>query len=483
VRGVDGDPHDGLTVVHSDVLTSIEDRFRDAAERSAEATARGRRAGGLVHNDAVASAIDHALADAERARRDLMHIAVTLEAAHRVVDGAEYAVQATLQRVSGHVAALIGMAGAPLLAAAAVPLIGPAIVGAVGFALLPEAEQQKLLALAERGLDELSRRAATPEGAAAVGWLANNIGSLALGAVGVPSHIAVALGEGGHDLINLESISILASGFAVAAGVSGVANVRVTPQPVPSAGGAQSRQVPSAAPPAYAQPVTAPTSVGDRIVRLPDGAGSQVRVETYPGENGPRYEVYIAGTDPAATFGGVNPFDMAGNLALTAQLDASSLKAAVVALEQAGATADSEVVFTGHSQGALVAAHLAESGQYRTAGLVTVGGPISDVPITGDYPAIVIEHTDDFIPSATGDHSPLTRATVIETRSFPGGAPDLFAPHAAETYVPTARSVDSADDYSITHARDRLPHEPTLGTVTMHRGERMLDGDGGQGGR
>ncbi|MCK1978418.1 hypothetical protein LNK15_15390, partial [Jeotgalicoccus huakuii] len=78
----------------------------------------------------------------------------------------------------------------------------------------------------------------TPEGAAAVGWLANNIGSLALGAVGVPSHIAVALGEGGHDLINLESISILASGFAVAAGVSGVANVRVTPQPVPSAGGA-----------------------------------------------------------------------------------------------------------------------------------------------------------------------------------------------------------------------------------------------------
>ncbi|RZS56214.1 hypothetical protein EV141_1667 [Microcella putealis] len=483
MRGVDGNPHDGLTVVHSDVLTSIEVRYRDAAARSAEAAARGRRTGGLVHSESVVIAIDRALADAESARQGLIQIAVALEAAHQLFDAADGAVQATMQRVSSQIAALVGMVGVPLLAAAAVPLIGPSLVSAVGFALLPDKEQEKLLALAERGLEELGRSAATPEGAALVGWLANNIGSLALGAIGVPPHLAASVGEGGLDLVNLEFLSVVASGVAVATGASGVAGVRVTQQTVPSPAGTQPHQVSKMAPPVFTQPVTAPTSVADRHARVPDGAGSQVRIETYAGDNGPRYEVYIAGTDPKAEFGGVNPFDMASNLALTAHLDASSLKAVVVGLEEAGATAQSEVVFTGHSQGALVAAYLAESGQYRTAGLVTAGGPVSDVPISGDYPAIVIEHTDDIIPSITGEHDAGTRATVIEARAFPGGAGELFAPHAADAYVPTARLVDAADDYAITHARDRLPSDPVQGTATMYRGERILDGDDESGGR
>ncbi|HET8958515.1 MAG TPA: hypothetical protein VFM95_08690 [Microcella sp.] len=483
MRSLDGDPHDGLTVVHSDVLTSIEEQYRDAADRCAEAAARARRTAGLAVVPTVENAIEEAIADAESAKNGLMEIARTLEVAHSLFDATDRAVQSMLDRISGQVAALIGFVAAPALAVAAASLIGPALLASAGFALLPKDEQDRVRTAARGGLEELGRRAATPEGATLVSWLANNIGSLALGTIRVPPHLAATLGEGDLDIVNLEFLSVLVSGLAVAGGVSGVAGVRVTQQPVPSSGGAQSRQIPSAAPPAFTQAVTAPTSVGDRTARLPDGAGSQVRVETFPGDNGPRFEVYIAGTDPVAPFGGDNPWDMASNIALTAQLDASSLKAVVVGLEQAGATAHSEVVFTGHSQGALVAAHLAESGQYRTAGLITVGGPISDLPITGEYPVIAIEHTDDIIPSMTGEHDAATRATVIEARAFPGGADELFAPHAADAYVPTARLVDAADDYAITHARDRLPSDPVQGTATMYRGERILDGDDESGGR
>lgn len=478
MRGLDGDPDDGLTVVHSDVLTSIEQQFSDAAERCAEVAARARRTAGLTDIPAVENAIEEAVADAEFAKNGLMEIARTLEVAHSLFDATDRAVQSMLDRISGQVAALIGFAAAPVLAVAAVSLIGPALFASAGFALLPKDEQDRVRTAAREGLEELGRRAATPEGATLVSWLANNIGSLALGTIRVPPHVAATLGEGDLDIVNLEFLSVLVSGLAVAGGVSGVAGVRVTQQPVPSPAGTEPHQVAKMAPPVFTQPVTAPTSVADRHARVPDGAGSQVRIETYAGDNGPRYEVYIAGTDPKAEFGGVNPFDMASNLALTAHLDASSLKAVVVGLEDAGATAQSEVVFTGHSQGALVAAYLAESGQYRTAGLVTAGGPVSDVPISGDYPAIVIEHTDDIIPSMTGEHDAGTRATVIEARAFPGGAGELFAPHAADAYVPTARLVDAADDYAITHARDRLPNDPVQGTATMYRGERILDGGG-----
>ena len=47
----------------------------------------------------------------------------------------------------------------------------------------------------------------------------------------------------------------------------------------------------------------------------------------------------------------------------------------------AGITAGSAVVFTGYSQGGLIAARLAASGDYHTTGLYTLGGPAGQVPV------------------------------------------------------------------------------------------------------
>lgn len=344
MTSVDGDPHDGLTVVHSEVLTSIEQQFRDAAQRCAEAAARARRAAGIANGESVEDAVHEAVADAEHAKHGLLEIAVALEAVHHLLDATEHAVQSILDRVSGQAAALLGYLGGPVVAVAGVAMVGPALLSAATFLLLPPDAQQKVLTAARRGLDELGRRVATPEGVALVAWLSDNLGSLSLGALRVPPHLAALFGEGYLDLVNLEHIAVIVTGLVANAGVSGVAGVRVTQQPMPSPGGAQSRQIPSAAPPQFTQPVLAPVTVDERVARVPDGAGSQVRVEAFPGPNGPRYEVYIAGTDPAAEFGGLNPWDMASNAALAGQLQASSLQATIVALDEAGATDRKSVV-------------------------------------------------------------------------------------------------------------------------------------------
>ena len=96
----------------------------------------------------------------------------------------------------------------------------------------------------------------------------------------------------------------------------------------------------------------------------------------------------------------------------------------------------------GHSQGGIIAARLAESGQYTTTGLITAGAPLGSTPVTGSYKALVLSHSDDVVPGLAGHYEP-TRAWRIERHSG-GDTGDLTGAHSLKSYAKTAQQVDSS---------------------------------------
>lgn len=200
---------------------------------------------------------------------------------------------------------------------------------------------------------------------------------------------------------------------------------------------------------------TVSLTVAERIARIPD-TDSPIRIERFPLDDGSHHvEVFIAGTSEWGLQPGTSPFDMPSNFALVAGLPAASLMATESAIRKAGVTSRDRVVFVGHSQGGAVAATLAESGRYSTAGLITVGAPTGSIPVTGQYPALVIEHSDDVVPSL-GGYALETQAYRVTTESgaLPG---DLIGAHEKDGYVDTAQRIDQSPDRRLRDLFSGLP--------------------------
>lgn len=182
------------------------------------------------------------------------------------------------------------------------------------------------------------------------------------------------------------------------------------------------------------------SGVAERLARLPDSE-TPIRIERYPLPDGTTHtEVFISGTREWSLGSEDDPFDMRSNLALVAGVPAAASIAARQAMRQARVSPRDPVVFIGHSQGGAVATALAESGQFRTVGLITAGAPVGHMPVTGGYPALRIEHTDDPIVSLGGHTIP--GGEVVVSRD--SGAPlwDPAAVHAREAYTDTAAQID-----------------------------------------
>ena len=204
------------------------------------------------------------------------------------------------------------------------------------------------------------------------------------------------------------------------------------------------------------QQTSIPQSIAERIARIPE-TGTPIRIDSYPLSDGSRHvEVFIAGTAEFTNQRGGSSFDMSSNLALVAGLTSASMIATQKAMVAAGLRATDRVVFVGHSQGGAVAARLAESGRYTTVGLVTVGAPTGSIPVTGNYPALVIEHRDDVVPELGGSRE-TTDAVVVtaESGSLPG---DIIGAHSREGYEATAQRVDESPAQQLQHLRQSLPH-------------------------
>jgi alpha-beta hydrolase superfamily lysophospholipase len=186
----------------------------------------------------------------------------------------------------------------------------------------------------------------------------------------------------------------------------------------------------------------APQSVGDRVARIP-ATDNPIRIERYVDDAGRAHsEVYIAGTHDWGTGTTREPFDLNSNIALVAGIPAASLVGVQSAMTRAGIKHGERVTFTGHSQGGMIAARLAESGTYRTTGLVVVGSPTGTLSATGGYPALALRHTDDVVPLLGGSDQGSGFTTIERASTSPIG--DVVGAHKKSGYVQMARDLDSS---------------------------------------
>jgi len=266
------------------------------------------------------------------------------------------------------------------------------------------------------------------------------------GLVQIPPAIAAALGDEGAGVFGVNTAAA-----AIVMGAAPFGLLRET--------GVAVSAVPTAGVPVSG--ATPPRGIADRLDRIPgpgDGE-ARVRIDTIHTRGTPdRFEVFIAGTVSWDVANSETPFDQTSNLHGVAQLDPGSRRAVEKAMADSGITPTSEVVFTGYSQGGLVARALAASGDYTTAGLVTFGGPGGQIELPGTFPAVIVEHTDDLVPALGGTN--LAPDAVTVRREVYADHPidnDFSVPaHERGNYRDTSVMVDKAQSDSVRAALREL---------------------------
>jgi len=205
----------------------------------------------------------------------------------------------------------------------------------------------------------------------------------------------------------------------------------------------------TAVPPAPAD--GAPQTLGGVTQRMPGAGDSRVRVERYTMPDGSRqFAVYVAGTQSMA-LGGRDPWDNRSNAELYAGRTSASYAATERALAAAGARPGDVVHAFGHSQGAMIASHLALDGRYDTRTLVTFGSPVAADVGPGTL-SVTVRHTDDPVAAlAGGGHMASVGAAgsfVAERVAHPeAGLGDATVPaHRMVSYAETAGMLDASTD-------------------------------------
>ncbi|MET4782841.1 hypothetical protein [Glaciihabitans sp. UYNi722] len=341
-------------------------------------------------------------------------------------------VERSATRLTQELAARFGWLFGMMLPSIALSLL-PAIVGvaggvAVGLALMPEQSRKALFA----GLPEWFRKNSTalsdPRTVQLVRLLVMSVDDIGGGVLHLPPDVVHALGDEGLGIFGVTSSS------AIVVGVGGMTGALAeTPVTVQRSG---------------TTITTAPLTFEERAARLPRGA-AQVRIDRYQQADGSnRYEVYVSGTRDFSLVPGDQPWDMTSNMNSMAGGESGSYRAVAEAMRMEGIDADSPVVFNGHSQGGLIAAQLAGSGDYNTKGVFTLGAPAAQIEIPSDVPWVAVEHTDDLVPALAGNWQGsdpvLVRREVFADRPVSTGV--VFPAHQIGPYLETARLIDGSEE-------------------------------------
>lgn len=451
----------GSTAVASEHLLEAEETLRRAAATCAAAAGRLAPLTAPLPGDrwnGTGVELEQALAVLRDEAEALDRLTVALRMAIDVYGEAESRARSWLEGVLASVASTVGFL-AGRLAPGLLPSVLPvAAITTAAWVLLPRASREEFTRGAQAGLERFGGRLFDdPTTTDALRTLMTVADDTALGFLGVPPEILGPLQRAGLGSVAATAGAVLGTG--VIAGARGTA--------------------PTVVARSSSMSTTAPVGVAERVARIP-GPDEPVRVERYATAEGEaRFEVYIAGTASAnpdgtpVVMGGGHPWDMASNVALIAERDSSSAQAVRQALADAGAEAGSAVVFTGYSQGAAVATLIAESGEFRTEGLVTVGAPTGGMPVTGAYPAVVIAHDDDPIAALGG---PQQRTEAIVVTAPRGEDPwqvgdPVMAGHDLDEYRSTALRVDGSAAPALRETIDRLPDAGAAGSGTAVVGE------------
>lgn len=465
----------GSLAVGTDELFTASARVRSAEEQLAHCAGdlaainrlvtRAHFAGGGV--PAAAAAAERAMDDAsiflDRAHSKARRLSVGIDRSAEAYGLAERLVTRASDEVAASIAYSLGFF-LPVIALAALPAILHIGAGAaVGMQAIPEGKQAELFTALSGWLRESSAVLSDPRFVNFVRLSVVSLDDLGAGVVHVPPSISMFLGGAGVLGVPTSSATIVGVGT-----VFGYLNESRV----------ETRQVSSTA------TLTLPRGWEDRASRIEHGDrddAPQVRIDRYEVVGEPdRFEVYVSGTKDFAPGKDSEPWDLTSNLNGIAGRDFGAYESVRQAMVEAGVTSETPVMFTGHSQGGLVAAELAASGDYETRGLYTVGAPACQVAVPHEIPWLALEHTNDIVPALSGTYA--TADPVLVRRELFGGelaGGDRFFPsHQLGAYRTTAAMVDAASEPRIV-AIDQRFADFTVGATpaqsTTYHGVRVRD--------
>lgn len=411
----------GSIVVTTDALLASADRLR-ALEAALHDDARRLVAAHAIDGwplpAALAPRIERLRDRCEGARDAFGRAAERYTRVERAVEAAQRDVAALIAATIGPVLGML----ARLIVASPGLLIAGALIG---WAAIPDGPDGRLGTVKQFLLDN-PELITSPGFARLVSLIATSIDAGALGIGGVPPVIAAALDLG-------PDRGVVAGALTVAALGSLIGMFRETPVTVEAV-----RSTPVFA---------APEGARQRMNEIPEG--DQIRIEKYEADGmPPRYVVYVGPTETFSPYAREEPFDLTSNVIGVAGLSPASFRAVEAAMEQAGVTADDQVVVAGFSQGGLIATMIAGSGDWNVYGLETYGAPAGNIPLPEGLRGFAARNTDDFIPALAGpqlDHSVMQ----IEREAYRAGTEmptALPAPgHQRFAYTQLADAIDGAE--------------------------------------
>lgn len=419
----------------------------------------------LVASDAPLSAlnaenaIDEASAAMAQAQEQCDRIRGALSKAAEYYEWTEHTVGVLEQHVAALLGYLLGRI-APLLVRVMLPGVVIAAGGTALFlARLPESTRAALFNAIGSWLQDKSGSLTDPRVVTAVRLSVMSADDFGAGVVGIPPEIVAALGDEGLGVFGLNTSALLLLGLGGGLGLLRETPVRVTEG-------------------ATTQGVADVRNIKDRLERIPSNP-EQIRIDRISQPGLPdSFDVYIGGTEDFSPESGTEPFDLTSNVAAVAEGSdgAGSYRAVVEAMKLAGMDASSHVEFNGYSQGGLIAAQLAASGDYTVDGLVTIAAPAGQVAVPHSIPYLAIEHADDLVP-ALGGFFTSSDPVVVSRRAFdspPMGDQPVMPAHRLTHYMDTAELIDESTNVRLRDIIQQLahPHSESI-TSTLYFAERV----------
>ena len=371
-----------------------------------------------------------------------------------VINGMK-ATSAVLGNILGHLAPFLLLAAAPFLA-----VTGLGVLAALGARPggPPSADE------VGEWMRKNPQLVNNPATAAAVRLLFSSSDDIIAGFFGVPVVATAVAGDEGLEFYGIREAAGVVLG--IAAGLGGIAGLRGRRPAAPGASGPLI-ETPVTTSRVSAQPVSAPSSLGDLADRMPvtDANGAQIRVERYEGADGkPSFIVYLGGTVDLSAVPSGEAFDMTSNVESMSAGDGASYRAALEAMRDAGIQPGDPVFEVGYSQGGLLAVQLEQSGEFNVQGVVTLGSPVGQFETTA--PTLSVAHSEDIVPAlggldtAVGDERVFVGRTLFDDAPMPTG--DAFPAHNLNAYRETAGLIDSSDDPRVRRFLEQA--QPFLGT-------------------
>ena len=199
-----------------------------------------------------------------------------------------------------------------------------------------------------------------------------------------------------------------------------------------------------------------PTNLQQLTSRLTDKSGN-IRIEGYQTESGRVLIVYLPGTSNWSPVGKGGAFDLQSNIELIGEKDNSnSVRAAKAAIEQYGVKPTDKLILVGYSQGGMIAAELAETGN-NVSGVVTIGSPVSKTRFDPDLPVVSLEHSNDVVPAFAGSTNPITENWSTASRHLDLTlGQNVSEAHEIGNYVETAKMADDSRDAGLTRVKTRI---------------------------